>query len=59
MSKTSSSQLAANKRWQANHPEKQRAYRYASYARNYIRKLATKEQLEALKKLIDQRLSQL
>ena len=49
MSKTSSSQLAANKRWQANHPEKQRAYRYASYARNYIRKLATKEQLEALK----------
>lgn len=57
--KTSESQLQASYKWKSNHPDKQRNYQYGSYARKFIRDIATKKQLLELKKLINDRLSQL
>lgn len=55
----SKAQQAATNRWIQKHPEKRRQYQYGSYARKYIRDIATKQQLEDLKQLIEQRLRQL
>lgn len=57
--KTSQNQLIANKRWQSKNKDKQRNYQYGSYARKFIRDIATLEQLEQLEKLISERKSQL
>ncbi len=57
--KTSASQLRASNKWKKAHPDKQRNYQYGSYARKFIRDIATKKQLIQLKKMIDDRLSQL
>lgn len=46
--KESDAQLAANKLWKKN-TEKRRKNQYASYARNYVCKLANLEELTALK----------
>lgn len=59
MSTTSKTKLAANKRWKEKNPDKQRNYQYGSYARKFIRDIATLEQLEQLEKLISERKSQL
>lgn len=40
-------------------PLKQRNYQYGSYARKFIRDIATKEQLLSLQEMINKRLSQL
>lgn len=46
---------AANERWKAANKDKQRLYRYRSYARKFIRDMASKEDLEELKGLIRDR----
>lgn len=57
--KTSKAQLKASMKWKKRNPTKQRNYQYGSYARKFIRDIASKEQLIQLKKMIDDRLSQL
>ncbi|WP_270630920.1 hypothetical protein [Limosilactobacillus mucosae] len=57
--KTTPSQLKASMKWKKKHPIKQRHYQYGSYARKFIRDIATKEQLEDLQKMIEDRLSRL
>ncbi|WP_394268011.1 hypothetical protein [Limosilactobacillus vaginalis] len=57
--KTSESQLKASAKWKKKNPLKQRNYQYGSYARKFIRDIATKEQLLSLQEMINKRLSQL
>ncbi|GHV97761.1 hypothetical protein lacNasYZ03_10580 [Lactobacillus nasalidis] len=46
---------AANERWKAANKDKQRVYRYRSYARKFIRDMATAEDLQEFKALIHDR----
>lgn len=55
--KTSKNQLKANYNWKKKHPDKQRAYQYASYAKKFVRDIASKKQLLELRDLINQRLN--
>ena len=55
--KTSESQLKAAKKWNDKNKDKQRVYRYRSYARKFIRDLATDGDLKELDKLIHKRLN--
>ncbi len=48
-------EIKANQKWKAANKDKQRLYRYRSYARKFIRDMATKEDLEELKGLIRDR----
>ena len=52
----SDAQLKANKKWNDKNKDKQRVYRYRSYARKFIRDLATEDDLKELQELIDKRL---
>lgn len=52
-------QTDANRRWQQKHPEYSRYLNKRSTARNFIKKLATQEDLEELKGLIPLREAQL
>ena len=52
----SEAQLKANKKWNDKNKDKQRIYRYRSYARKFIRDLATEDDLKELQELIDKRL---
>ncbi|WP_181393417.1 hypothetical protein [Limosilactobacillus reuteri] len=52
----SEAQLKANKKWNDKNKDKQRIYRYRSYARKFIRDLATDDDLKELRKMIDERL---
>lgn len=49
------SQTEANKRWQEKNKEHSKYLKYRSTARSFIRKLATKDDLNELKKLISGR----
>lgn len=53
------SQTEANKKWQEANREKTRYLRNRSTARNFVKKGATKEDLEELKSLIVERESEL
>ena len=55
--KTSESQLKAAKKWNDKNKDKQRVYRYRSYARKFIRDLATNDDLKELDELIHNRLN--
>ena len=55
--KTSEAQLKAGKKWNDKNKDKQRVYRYRSYARKFIRDLATDDDLKELRKMTDERLS--
>lgn len=57
--KATPAQLKASYRWKKKHPDKQRTYQYASYARKFIRDLASEQQLHELQALIEKRLNQL
>ena len=48
-------EIKANQKWKATNKDKQRLYRYRSYARKFIRDMATTEDLEELKGLIRDR----
>ena len=52
----SDAQLKANKKWNDKNKDKQRVYRYRSYARKFIRDQATEDDLKELQELIDKRL---
>ncbi len=52
----SNAQRKANKKWNDKNKDKQRVYRYRSYARKYVRDIANKEDLEELQKMIAERL---
>ena len=53
----SEAQLKANKKWNDKNKDKQRIYRYRSYARKFIRELADDDDLKALQELIHKRLN--
>lgn len=48
-------EIKANRKWKAANKDKQRLYRYRSYARKFIRDMSSKEDLEELKGLIRDR----
>ncbi|MFR0576578.1 hypothetical protein [Limosilactobacillus reuteri] len=50
--KTSKAQLKAAKKWNDKHKNEQRIYRYRSYARKFIRDLATDDDLKGLQEMI-------
>ncbi len=52
----SKAQLKANKKWNDKNKDKQRIYRYRSYARKFVRDLATYDDLKELQELIQERL---
>jgi hypothetical protein len=47
----------ANKKWNDKNKDKQRVYRYRSYARKFIRDIATEDDLKELRKMIDEKLN--
>ncbi|MFQ9705860.1 MAG: hypothetical protein ACLRX6_02050 [Limosilactobacillus pontis] len=47
----------AKKKWDAKNKDKNRIYRYRSYARKFVRDLATEDDLKELQELINKRLS--
>lgn len=53
----SEAQLKANKKWNDKNKDKQRIYRYRSYARKFVRDIATQDDLKELRKMIDERLN--
>ncbi|KRM64581.1 hypothetical protein FC35_GL001284 [Limosilactobacillus coleohominis DSM 14060] len=53
----SKAQRKANKKWNDKNKNKQRIYRYRSYARKFIRDLATENDLKELREMIDERLN--
>lgn len=53
----SEAQLKANKKWNDKNKDKQRIYRYRSYARKFIRDLADDDDLKELQELIHNRLN--
>ena len=55
--KTSEAQLRANKKWSDKNKDKQRVYRYRSYARKYVRDIASQDDLLELRKMIDEKLN--
>lgn len=55
MPKLSKAKLASNKRWDDKNKDKKRLYRYRSYARKYVRELASDEDLDEIQQLIDER----
>lgn len=53
----SNAQKRAKKKWDDKNKDKNRIYRYRSYACKFIRDLATDDDLKELRKMIDERLS--
>lgn len=56
---TSEAHKRANKKWKDNNKDKQRIYQYRSYARSFIKNMASSEDLDELLKLIAQRRQEL
>ncbi|MCR1890797.1 hypothetical protein NSA16_06420 [Ligilactobacillus murinus] len=56
--KTSEAQARATKKYQAKNKEQQRIYRYRSYARKYVRDIATLEDLKELSQMINERMKE-
>lgn len=54
----SEAQKRANKKWNEKHKEENRIYRYRSYARKFIKDIATTDDLKELQQLINDRLKE-
>lgn len=54
---TTDAQKRAKAKWSAKNKDKNRVYRYRSYARKFVRDIATEDDLKELRKMIDDRLS--
>ncbi|WP_323075045.1 hypothetical protein [Limosilactobacillus reuteri] len=54
----SEAQRRANKKWNDKHKEENRIYRYRSYARKYVKDIATTDDLKELQQLINDRLEE-
>lgn len=52
----SEAQKRAKKKWDDKNKEKKRIYRYRSYARKFVRDIATDDDLKELQELINKRL---
>lgn len=59
MAKITQAKLDANKRYQDQHKEQQRLYRYRSYARKYVKELASESDLLELQARLEERLKEL
>lgn len=57
--KTTDAQNRATKKWGDKNKDKQRIYRYRSYARKYVRDIATAEDLHELATMIQTRLDEM
>ena len=53
----SEAEKRAKKKWDGKNKDKNRVYRYRSYARKFIRDLATDDDLKELQELIHKRLN--
>ena len=53
----SDAQKRAKKKWDDKNKEKNRIYRYCSYARKYVRDIASQDDLLELRKMIDEKLN--
>ena len=51
--KTTEAQNRATKKWGDKNKDKQRIYRYRSYARKYVRDIATLDDVKELSQMID------
>ncbi|MBF0702310.1 hypothetical protein [Ligilactobacillus murinus] len=56
--KTTEAQNRATKKWGDKNKDKQRIYRYRSYARKYVRDIATLDDLKELSQMIDERMKE-
>ncbi|GAA2959749.1 hypothetical protein [Ligilactobacillus murinus] len=57
--KTTDAQSRATKKWGDKNKDKQRIYRYRSYARKYVRDIAAAEDLHELATMIQTRLDEM
>ena len=53
----SEAQQRAKKKWDDKNKDKNRIYRYRSYARKYVRDIASQDDLLELRKMIDEKLN--
>ncbi|WP_251576124.1 hypothetical protein [Limosilactobacillus agrestimuris] len=53
----SEAQQRAKKKWDDKNKDKNRIYRYRSYARKFVREVANEDDLKELRKMIDERLN--
>ena len=53
----SEAQQRAKKKWDSKNKDKNRVYRYRSYARKFIKDIATEDDLKELRKMVDERLN--
>ena len=53
----SEAQKKAKRKWASKNKDKNRIYRYRSYARKFVRDLANEDDLKELRKMIDDRLN--
>ncbi len=56
--KTTEAQNRATKKWGDKNKDKQRIYRYRSYARKYVRDIATLDDLKELSQMINERMKE-
>ena len=56
--KTTEAQNRETKKWGDKNKDKQRIYRYRSYARKYVRDIATLDDLKELSQMIDERMKE-
>lgn len=56
--KTTEAQNRATKKWGDKNKDKQRIYRYRSYARKYVSDIATLDDLKELSQMIDERMKE-
>lgn len=56
MGMLSEARKKANKKWDDKNKEKRKLYQYRSYAKKYVKELASEEDLIELRRMIDERL---
>lgn len=56
MGMLSEARKKANKKWDDKNKEKRKLYQYRSYAKKYVKELASEEDLLELRQMIDERL---
>lgn len=59
MAELSKAKAESNKRWDDKNKDKKRIYRYRSYARKYVRDIASKDDLLELQQMIVDKLKQM
>ncbi len=57
MAKLSEARIKANKKWDEKNKAKRKLYLYRSHAKTFVREIASEDDLEELRKMIDERLN--